>query len=184
MSVESIAVALHHSRSTGTAKLVLIGIANHDGDGGAWPSVDTLARYANVHRRNVQRALDTLVSLREIEIIRQGGGDYSTADSHRPNLYRVTLRCPSTCDHTTRHRSRTAAPIDLFQPVESGVAVAPPGGAGVAGGVAVAPPEPPLNQISQVSEATTDRAHACAKGHLPDGTGWCLRCTDRIEVAQ
>lgn len=28
------------------------------------------------------------------------------------------------------------------------------------------------------------RSLTCADGHLPDGTGWCLRCTDRIEVAQ
>ena len=31
MSVEAMAIALHHSRATGTVKLVLIGIANHDG---------------------------------------------------------------------------------------------------------------------------------------------------------
>jgi DNA-binding GntR family transcriptional regulator len=81
MSVESMAIALHHSRAKGTAKLVLIGIANHDGDGGAWPSVDTLAKYAGVHRRNVQRALQQLEELHEIEIVRNGGGDHSIADT-------------------------------------------------------------------------------------------------------
>lgn len=183
MSVESIAIALHHSRATGTAKVVLLGIANHDGDGGAWPSVDTLARYANVSRRNVQNAIARLVELREIQVLRQAGGDHSVADSHRPNLYRVTLRCPPTCDRTTRHRQRSGAPIDLIEPLAGGVSESTPGDDIDAGGVSEPTPKPPLNQISQVVEVTTERAHVCATGHLPDGTGWCLRCSDRVEVA-
>src|SRR6218665_1834088 len=104
MSVESLAIALHHSRARGAAKLVLIGIANHDGDGGAWPAVATLARYAGVTERNVQKALAALESLGEIRRLVSSGGDHSTADHMKPNLYQFLLRCPSNCDRSARHR--------------------------------------------------------------------------------
>ena len=83
MSVESMAIALHHSRSKGTAKVVLLGIANHDGDGGAYPTVATLAKYANVSRANVQKALTKLESLGEIqimEVVRSGVSGIARGD--------------------------------------------------------------------------------------------------------
>ena len=61
MSIESIAVCLHHSRATGTDKVVLLGIANHDGDGGSWPAIATLAKYANVNERNTQKSIERLI---------------------------------------------------------------------------------------------------------------------------
>ena len=176
-------VCLNHSRATGTAKVVLLGIANHDGDGGAWPSVDTLARYANVHRRNVQKAIDTLVRLHEIEVVAQGGGHASTADSHRPNLYRILLECPSTCDRTRQHRPRRSARFDLF---ESGVALSPPGGEFVANGVAIAPPEPSLKTTTRLNKEThhSARERECpvsarispSGDHVRLPTGCCLNC--------
>ena len=60
MSVEAMAIVLHHSPSSGTDKVILLGIANHDGDGGAWPSVATLAKYANIDKRGVQKVLARL----------------------------------------------------------------------------------------------------------------------------
>lgn len=176
-------VGLHHSRATGTAKIVLLGIANHDGDGGAWPSIDTLARYANVHRRNVQKAIDTLVRLREIEVVLQGGGPNSIADSHRPNLYRITLECPPTCDRSRNHRNKTAARLDLFQ---SGVAVAPPGGESVTSGVAVAPPKPSTKPTTRLNKEPHHlaRARECPVSarisptgeHKRLDTGCCEHC--------
>ena len=125
MTIESIAIALHHSHSKGTAKLVLIGIANHDGDGGAWPAVATLAKYAGVDRRNVQRAIDTLESLGEIKRIRGAGGNHETAEHRRPNLYRFLLTCPPNCDRSAHHRTpRQAAVLDILTP--DGAALAPP----------------------------------------------------------
>jgi hypothetical protein len=91
MSVEKISLVLNHSRAQGTEKLVLIGIANHDGDGGAWPSIETLARYANVSERSVQRALAKLVDLGEIEVMLQAGGNQQTRADQRPNLYRILV---------------------------------------------------------------------------------------------
>ena len=113
MSVESIAIALHHSRATGAAKLVLIGIANHDGDGGAWPSVGTLAKYAGVDPRSARRAVEQLEKLHEVKREIQAGGDRRTADHERPNLYRFLLRCPANCDRSSKHRL-----LDSYVPVE------------------------------------------------------------------
>jgi hypothetical protein len=104
MSVEAMALALHHSKAKGTAKVVLLGIANHDGDGGAWPSIPTLAAYANVTERNVQKSIDGLLEAGEIRRFVQAGGLRDTPAFDRPNLYHVTLSCPINCDRTTAHR--------------------------------------------------------------------------------
>lgn len=105
MSIESMAIALNHSRASGTAKVVILGIANHNGDGGAWPAVSTLARYANVDKRSVQRSLDQLERLGEIRRVWQQGGDHATADHRRPNLYKFLLTCPVDCDRSSQHRT-------------------------------------------------------------------------------
>ena len=104
MSIESVAIALHHSRSKGTAKLVLLGIANHDGDGGAFPKIATLAKYASVHPRHVVRCLNQLGELGEIVIHQSQGGTARTPNYVRPNLYEFILECPPECDRTKNHR--------------------------------------------------------------------------------
>lgn len=115
MSAEAMAIALHHSKAKGAAKLVLIGIANHDGDGGAWPSVPTLAVYAGVTPRNVQKHVETLIKLGEIHRDINGGGNRQTADHARPNLYHFVLKCPPACDGSKNHkmpRASRAKPVD------------------------------------------------------------------------
>lgn len=97
-------IVLHHSRAIGTDKLVLLGIANHEGDGGAWPSLATLARYTNVNRRTVQRAIQQLEAMGELWIGDQQGGTHDADPRYRTNLYRITVRCPADCDGTTQHR--------------------------------------------------------------------------------
>lgn len=104
MSVEAMAIALHHSRANGAAKLVLVGIANHDGDGGAWPSMPTLATYAGINERNTHYAVEKLVQLGEISVEINGGGGRQTADHMQPNLYHFLLKCPPNCDGTRAHR--------------------------------------------------------------------------------
>lgn len=104
MSVEHLAMVLHHSRAKGTAKLVLVGIANHQGDGGSWPSIATLARYANVTERNVQKAVQYLAGIGELVVFQQDGGDRDKPDHLRPNRYEVLVSCPAWCDRTTNHR--------------------------------------------------------------------------------
>ena len=95
---------LHHSQAKSTDKLILLGIANHEGDGGAWPTIETLAKYGNCSRSKVKQAISNLATLGEIRVDVQAGGNSETRPDRRPNRYRVLLTCPPTCDGTTQHR--------------------------------------------------------------------------------
>lgn len=147
MSVEALAVVLHHSTAKGTDKLILIGVANHDGDGGAWPAIDTLARYANVSRRTAERSLAALVQLGELHIELRAGGKRDTPEHERPNLYTIRVACPPTCDGTVNHRPRRDTD-GLEQPAR--VDVNPP--TPTSGGAELDPPTPtsgvPLTLVS------------------------------------
>lgn len=99
MSVESISLVLNHSKATGRAKVVLIGIANHLGDEGSWPSIATLARYANASERSVKRDIQDLVSLGELVVEVNAapvGGQYKT------NLYWITITPSGVTDWVSR----------------------------------------------------------------------------------
>lgn len=110
MSVESLAVAMHHSQTSNpTTKWVLAGIANHDGDGGSWPTIATLAKYALCSERTAQRAVAELVALGEVEVVAQAGGTREWRADKRPNLYRFLLRCPANCDRSSNHRLHQVA---------------------------------------------------------------------------
>lgn len=170
MSVESLALVLHHSRAKGTDKLVLVGIANHDGDGGAWPTIATLARYANTTERSVQRSLSKLVDLGEIAVHLQAGGLGNLHIWERPNRYDVLVACPATCDRTKNHRQRPlpAAPADLW--IE-GVTPTSPGDTHVRGGVTptspggVTPtsPKPSIEpDVTQGSSSVTGPRATCS----------------------
>lgn len=174
MSAETLAIVLNHSKAKGTAKLVLIGIANHDGDGGAWPSIATLARYANVDERNVRKAIAMLQSLGELKRFERGGGTAATPEHLRPNLFHVTLDCPPWCDRSRQHRDTRRVtryvpryldvPLDpdpgAFASPPDGFVPTPPDGFVPTPGTS-APPE--LNQELPIgngarTSATTDRA--------------------------
>lgn len=96
------AVVLHHSKASAAGKLVLLGIANHQSDGGAWPALATLAKYANVSERRVRQVLRELEEAGELETRLQWGGD----GQYKTNLYWVRVACPANCDGTTAHRSQ------------------------------------------------------------------------------
>lgn len=88
MSIEAVSLVLNQSKATGRAKLVLLGIANHLGDQGAWPSIATLARYANASERSVKRDIQELIALGELHVELQAApmkGQYKT------NLYWITI---------------------------------------------------------------------------------------------
>lgn len=168
------AIALNHSRAEGAAKLVLIGIANHDGDGGSWPSVARLARYAHTSQRNVQRAILRLEELREIRREVNAGGDRQTAAHMRPNLYHFLLTCPPSCDGSRNHRMRDGQePL----PIE-GVTPTSGGDAQVTGGVTPTSPEPSYNPSQDNPSPTQVRARASAcpedqSGHRYGPGGFC-----------
>jgi hypothetical protein len=88
MSIEAVALVLNKSKATGRAKLVLIGIANHLGDQGAWPAISTLARYANASERSVKRDIQELVELGELRVELQNA---PTRTQYKTNLYWLTI---------------------------------------------------------------------------------------------
>lgn len=157
------ALVLNHSAAKGTAKVILLGIANHDGDGGAWPSIATLARYANVDERNVRRAIVGLVRLGELRVDAQAGGLPETADHARTNRYHVLVRCPDGCDRGPGHRVTPTSPGGADIEGDRG-APAPGGDTGARGGeggsaprgVAPAPPEPSINRPWNTSTGSED----------------------------
>lgn len=104
MSIESMAIALHHSRAKGSAKLILVGIANHDGDGGAMPSMATLARYGGVDVRQARKGVRRLEDLGEIRTHVQAGNLPYLDDHEQPNRYDFLLACPAWCDRSKHHR--------------------------------------------------------------------------------
>ena len=88
MSIEAVSLVLNQSKATGRAKLVLLGIANHLGDQGAWPSISTLARYANASERSVKRDIQELVQLGELKVELQNAPTYQ---QYKTNLYWITI---------------------------------------------------------------------------------------------
>jgi len=118
MTSSSVALFLYHSRASGTAKVVGIGIGEHDGDGGSYPSMSTLARYANVSVSNVKKGLQALVDLGEIRIHVNAGGRRDTPEHERTNLYEVLLECPGNCDGTKYHRLLCVVCMDRRKPLQ------------------------------------------------------------------
>jgi hypothetical protein len=113
MSIEHQAIVLNHSKAKGTARIVLIGLANHASivNNRCWPSVSRLQRYTGgMDRTSIFRALDRLEELGEIKRMRHGGPAPTFKPEatirQRPNLYEILLRCPDTCDGTAQHRDR------------------------------------------------------------------------------
>lgn len=203
MSVESLTIALHHSRAKGAALAVLVGIANHDGDGGAWPSIKTLAKYGRCNERNAKAAVQNLARLGEIRIHQQQGGTSKTPEHLRPNLYEFLLRCPADCDGTKQHRTRQESLFDRVSLTTPGVADDTPPGVvsdtppGVADDTRTIHNNPPLNTTASPAVATDGSARGpvdirpaawcrCSNGWLepslmePDVPRPCLRCKPHL----
>lgn len=91
MSVENLSKALNiqDHRLTPAMRLLLVGIANHDGDGGAFPKIATLAKYVGVSERQIQKQLSKLEQLKRIRREIQDGGRRELPDFLRPNRYFV-----------------------------------------------------------------------------------------------
>jgi hypothetical protein len=102
MSAEAVTVVLHHSQAEGSAKLVLWGIANHHSDHGAWPSIATLAKYANIQERRVQQIIRELAETGEIAIEEQGGLGQR---QYKTNRYHILIQCPADCDGSLQHKT-------------------------------------------------------------------------------
>ena len=77
-----------HSKADGRARLVLLAIADHQGEIGAWPSISTLAKMVNSSERSVQRDIKHLQSIGELKVELQNA---PTKSQYKSNLYWVTL---------------------------------------------------------------------------------------------
>ena len=75
------------SAATGTARLVLLAIADYaDDDGAAFPSVDSLAKKCRMSKRNMQERLKSLIESGELTVLRNQG-----PPPKYPNIYRINL---------------------------------------------------------------------------------------------
>ena len=110
MSYEATAAVLHHSQASTSAKLVLVVIAYFEGERGAWPSQDTIAKMTGLSTRTVRRAIQELRDLYELDIIHDDGQGYG---SRRTNRYFVILDCPPGCDRSLNHKIATAEVVSL-----------------------------------------------------------------------
>jgi hypothetical protein len=88
MSIQVMNAVWRHSKSKGRARLVLLSIADHQGEIGAWPSIETLAKMVNSSPRSVQRDIQELINLGELQV------DFRSAPTSGPykaNRYWVKL---------------------------------------------------------------------------------------------
>jgi hypothetical protein len=107
MSLEALSAVLHHSHSTGTARAVLTALAWHLGDDpeeGCYPSQSRLASLAGCSVRQVQRNLQKLVELGEVEMSQHDGIGYRF--DRITNRYWIQIDCPEGCDGTLSHKLR------------------------------------------------------------------------------
>lgn len=89
MSVDAQTWVWKHSSLTGSARLVLLRIADQANSSGAdsWPGIDTMAEECRVQRRAVQRAIRQAEEAGELLVFEQAGGDSKCPARWRPNRY-------------------------------------------------------------------------------------------------
>lgn len=91
MSIEASNSVWEHSRTKGIARLVALAIADHTNNeqgGIAWPGLKRLMKYCNCSRRAVQRAIQSMEELGELEVLERGSGSTSSR-------YKLTLPTPT-----------------------------------------------------------------------------------------
>jgi len=88
MSVEAMSRVFKHSKASPAAKLVLLAIADHESDRGAWPSERTLSLATNMSERSVRRKVAELVELGELSVEVNAS---PIAGRYKSNLYWVLV---------------------------------------------------------------------------------------------
>ncbi len=138
MSVKAMSWVWEHSRAKGSARLVLLALADHAGaDGGdAYPSIRRLSQRCGIGERTVQEALQALVALGEIEV-------EANAGPRGVNRYRLTM--PPQIPHPA-----DSAPRNLSQGPPQNTAPAPADSA----------PEPSRTTLEPSSSSSTSDSRA------------------------
>ena len=138
---------LNHSPTTGTDKLVLLGIANHADEYGenAWPSIPTLARYAGVTERNARHAVRRLEDAGEIATEERRGGRVDSDPRYRTNRYTLVRFRGVASDR--------AANPGGSESVVRGVAERHSGGSPATGKPSFNRPEPPAGFSHKIDKA-------------------------------
>jgi hypothetical protein len=88
MSIQIMNAVWRESKSKGRARLVLLSIADHQGELGAWPSIETLAKMVNSSPRSVQRDIQDLIELGELVVEFRSAPTYGP---YKANRYFVNL---------------------------------------------------------------------------------------------
>ena len=88
MSIQIMNAVWRESKSKGRARLVLLSIADHQGELGAWPSIETLAKMVNSSPRSVQRDIQDLIELGELVVEFRSAPTYGP---YKANRYFVQL---------------------------------------------------------------------------------------------
>jgi hypothetical protein len=88
MSIEVMNSVWRESKSDGRARLVLLAIADHQGEIGAWPSIKRLASMVNASERSVQRDIQYLQKIGELIVEVQNA---PTSGQYKSNRYWVNL---------------------------------------------------------------------------------------------
>ena len=102
MSIEIQNAVWRESKSSGRARLTLLAIADHQGEIGAWPSIETLARMVNASERSVQRDIKELQDLGELIVLVQQA---PSRGQYKSNLYWVNLPSVAKSSGVTETRS-------------------------------------------------------------------------------
>jgi hypothetical protein len=88
LSIQVMQAVWQESEAVGRARLVLLAIADHQGEIGAWPSIETIAKMVHASERSVQRDIQDLHEMGELIVLwRQA----PTRNRHKANLYWVNL---------------------------------------------------------------------------------------------
>ena len=121
MSYDAIQRVWDFSNATGSARLVLLAIATHEGKTGvSWPSLDRLAERTKISRRQVIRVISDLEDSGELAIL-HGRGRAS------PNIYSIMVGLSADDQNAKIERLAKFADNRAFSPVQlnNGVTVTP-----------------------------------------------------------
>lgn len=132
MSTEATAAVYKHSQSKGSARLVLLAMADEANGQGLLTaykrSHGALSSKANIDTSSVARAVKTLVGIGEIEVLQRGTGRASTdyqillpglADEGRQIEYPAPAECVPRVGRMSTQGTQDEAPIIPFSPSTS-----------------------------------------------------------------